>query len=503
MKGVIFETNEINLWNKLLEERDKLDAKDSIGDKHQYCFNSILHILKSYRPSPNGNGIKWSKEEKEAFIKLSYKEQRKMIVRKSQLQSTLFPYVNVDYEPYTYSERISDMAKKTYTKAQALLEKHSNTDFNLLDSTIQQEILQNLRIAYKEQYIKAGVKLSTLLFKKASLKGGDESKKEILECVKITKDLLNKKIPEISYMYYQLYKWSSDNERLFHTELTPYSLGLVREEARECYNHALECVVWEAIDEEAQREEWKQGIPVFAAELYLAAAIKYQSPLAFYLAALNYAPQGVWTNAYALIPHHACLRCAITLGSQSAIDMLIPYYGEGLDIPKSLIKFNMLGKYAQKSPQQRGLINGLDPYFDEKFSPDVLIDLTLHADGCVYGGSENAMGLSYAVYDKGIIKDPRDRDSTPESIKEYYLVMWQIIVDNLKSYTFSSNKRTLFDVLAQKIYSNLTYGLPSARPYIFPKEVLDLKIDFTKGLDGYGKEMDEESLNKLIAEDEE
>ncbi len=487
MKGVIFKLKEIDLWNKLLKELDKINAKDSVADKHQYCLNFIHQTLKSYRPSPNGNGIKWSKEEKAKFLKLSYKEQRKMIVRKSELKSTLFPYVNVDYEPYTYSERISDMAKKTYDKANKLLESHSKIDFNNLNPKIQQDILQNLRIAYKEQYLKAGVELSKLLFKKASLKGGDESKKEILECNKIVKDLLREKIPEISYMYYQLYKWSSDNERLFHTELTPFSLGLVKEEAKECYNHALECVVWEAIDEEAQREEWKQEIPVFAAELYLAAAIKYQSPLAFYLAASNYAPQGVWTNAYALIPHHACLRCAIALGSENALDTLIPYYGEGLDIPQSTLKFNMLGKYAEKSPQQKGLINGLDPYFDEKFSPDMLIDLTLYADGCLYGGSGNSMGLSYAVYDKRIIKDPRDKDSTLDSIKEYYLVMWQIIVDNFKLYTFSSNKRTLFDILNQKIYSNLTHGLPSARPYIFPKEVLDLKIDFNKGLEGYGK----------------
>ena len=169
MQGVMFELEEVNLWEEILKEleemRMNISSKESL---QQYFWDSTLHTLKSYRPSPNGNGIKWSKEEKEAFIQLSLKEQRKMIVRKSELQSTLFPYVNVDYEPYTYSERMSDMAKKTYTKAQALLEKHSNTDFNLLDSTIQQEILQNLRIAYKEQYLKAGVKLSTLLFKKAS-----------------------------------------------------------------------------------------------------------------------------------------------------------------------------------------------------------------------------------------------------------------------------------------------------------------------------------------------
>ncbi|RDU58802.1 hypothetical protein CQA53_11855, partial [Helicobacter didelphidarum] len=202
-------------------------------------------------PSPNGNGIKWSKEEKEAFIKLSYKEQRKMIVRKSELKSTLFPYVNVDYEPYKFSDRISDTAKRTYDKANKILESYSKIDFNNLDSKIQQDILHNLRVAYKEQYLKAGVKLSQLLFKKAFLKGGDESRKEIQECNKIVQELMREKIPENSYMYYQLYKWSIDNDRLFHTDITPHSLGLLREEALECYNHALECVVWEAIDEEA------------------------------------------------------------------------------------------------------------------------------------------------------------------------------------------------------------------------------------------------------------
>ena len=506
MQGVIFELEEVNLWEEILKEleemRINISSKESL---QQYFWDSTLHILKSYRPSPNGNGIKWSKEEKEAFIKLSLKEQRKMIVRKSELQSNLFPYVNVDYEPYTYSERISDMAKKTYTKANKLLEKHSNTDFNLLDSKIQQEILQNLRIAYKEQYIKAGVKLSTLLFKKASLKGGDESKKEILECVKITKDLLNKKIPEMSYMYYQLYKWSSDNERLFHTELTPYSLGLVREEARECYNHALECVVWEAIDEEAQRESLQKSC--FAAELYLAAAIKYQSPLAFYLAALNYAPSGTTNESlkYALIPYNACLRCSIALGNLDALMTLMDNYKYGIRMMrKSPLTLKLLETYMTN--RSKDLINGLDPYFDEKFSPELIIDLGGYTVAAAYGGSIMQPGLSRLVkgwnYYRITIKDPRDRDSTPESIKEYYLRMWEMLVSVGNDLMIFKNISAR-QILAQKIYSNLTYGLPSARPYIFPKEVLDLKIDFTKGLDGYGKEMDEESLNKLIAEDEE
>lgn len=488
MKGAIFERLEISIWKNLRDEEKNYPTVNSEEAKIN-DLNFILKAIKSYRPSPNGNGIKWSKEEKARFIKLSYKEQRKMIVRKSELQSTLFPYVNVDYEPYTYSERISDMAKKTYTKATKLLESHSKIDFNNLNPKIQQDILHNLRVAYKEQYLKAGTELSKLLFKKAFLKGGDESKKEILECNKIVKDLLHEKIPEISYMYYQLYKWSSDNERLFHTELTPYSLGLVREEARECYNHALECVVWEAIDEEAQREGHRQS--VYAAELYLAAAIKYQSPLAFYLAANNYAPGDIFPNSAfcSLILHHACLRCAIALGG-GGIETLASYYLRGIDLPKFPLKANRLKAYDKKTSIQKGLINGLDPYFDEKFPPDTLIDFTLLCDNCIYGAillddDGKWMGINWAVK-QGFIKDPRAKGSSPESIKQYYLTMWRVIVERFKEFIYPAfvTETSLF---SYKIYSNLTYGLPSARPYIFPKEVLDLKIDFNKGLEGYGK----------------
>ena len=488
MQGAIFEYLEINIWKNLRDEYKRQTAMKPEEVKiHE--FNFILTTLKSYKPSPNGNGIKWSKEEKAKFLKLSYKEQRKMIVRKSELKSALFPYVNVDYEPYKYSDRISDMAKRTYDKATKLLESNSKIDFNNLNPKIKQEILQNLRIAYKEQYLKAGVKLSELLFKKASLSGDNESKKEILECVKIVKDLLNEKIPEISYMYYQLYKWSIDNNRIFHTDLTSNTLGLVREEARECYNHALESVVWEAIDEEAQRPV--NASSLFAAELYLAAAIKYQSPLAFSLAAYNYSPNDIFPNSAfcSLMLHQACLRCAIALGG-GGMETLASYYIRGIDLPKYPLKANRLRAYNKKTSTQKGLINGLDPYFDEKFPPDFIIDFTLLCDNCIYGAillddDGKWMGINWAVK-QGYIKDPRTKGSNIDSIKQYYLTMWRVIVERFKKYIYTEfvSETSLF---SYKIYSNLQYGLPSARPYIFPKEVLDLEIDFNKGLEGYGK----------------
>lgn len=479
MKGVIFEREELPFWQRIREVMHAKRAQLPKDNQYyrQYKLNFMLSTFKSYKPSPKGNGIQWSKEEKEAFVKLSPKEQRKMIVRKSELQSVLFPYVSVDYEPYKYSEQISDSAKRAYAKAQGLLKRHNNIDFNALDSKIQQEILQNLRLAYKERYIKAGVELAKLLLKKA------QYPPEINECVKIVKDLLPEKIPEIAYMYYRLYK-------------DYFGLGLNREEAKECYNYALECVVWEAIDEEAQREVWEHTLT--KAELYLAAGIKYQSPAAFVAAASSYCPTGTpWTVDYAIIPYHACLRCSIALGNSDAIGILEQHYrlDEG-DFPISMLKVNQLRAYVKKSATQKGLINGLDPYFDEKFPPEYLIDVSSFAESCVYGGTPRDLGLASAKK-AGLIKDPRSKGATLESIKEYYVMMWEIIVKRFNAYSKVANPFTYGGYITHLIYSNLQYGYPSARPYIFPKEVLELEIDFNKGLEGYGKEMEQERLEKL------
>ncbi|RDU60607.1 hypothetical protein [Helicobacter sp. MIT 14-3879] len=494
MKGAIFKSKELPFWHKLSEIREKVAAEFNLPEDTDFIEwqkHFILQTLKSYKPHPNGSGIKWSKEEKEAFVKLSYKEQRKMIVRKSELKSVLLPYVNVDYEPYKYSERISDAAKRAYQKAKSLLDAHRETDFNSLDSKIQKEIFHNLRVAYKEQYSKAGVELAKLLFKKGQFAEYREEG-EIEECTKITKDLLYEKIPENAYMYYQLYKWCEYGRQSYASSY----LKLNEEEARDCYSYALECVVWEAIDEETQKKGFKNKR--VTAELWLAAAIKYQSPLAFYKAASNYSPNNLGFNEvgwYSIIMFQACLRCAIALGNNGAISRLEENYRlTAGDFPRSPLKVEQFRAYAQKSATQKGLINGLDPYFDEKFPPDEVIDLTSFIDNCAIGSvlnetdeGERWMGIGWAVK-YGYIKDPRTKGSTLKSIKEYYLMMWAIIVQNFRTYKNAKNPLEYYNgYITYLRYSNLPYGLPSARPYVFPKEVLDLEIDFNKGLEEYWK----------------
>ncbi|WP_436792139.1 hypothetical protein, partial [Campylobacter jejuni] len=104
-------------------------------------------------------------------------------------------------------------------------------------------------------------------------------------------------------------------------------------------------------------------------------------------------------------------------------------------------------------------------------------------------------GISRLVA-QGRIKDPRDSDATKESIKEYYLTVWEMIVSLIKLLDIKNLEKNVFHYIGTQIYSRLIYGYPSARPYVFPKEILDLKIDFSKGLEGYGVDPEEENDNE-------
>ncbi|HED6588327.1 TPA: hypothetical protein R5Z08_001833, partial [Campylobacter coli] len=243
--------------------------------------------------------------------------------------------------------------------------------------------------------------------------------------------------------------------------------------------------VWEAIDEEAQRNDRD----LLGAELYLAAAIKYQSPIAFLKAAQFYAPSGLTSEVldYALIPYNACLRCSIALGNKEALETLISNYKNGLRMMrKNPLQAQLLSTHGE----QRKLINGLDPYFDEKFKPEYIIDYGSFLTSLGYGGTIVYPGISRLIA-QGRIKDPRDSDATKESIKEYYLTVWEMLVSLAEMYNFIPMEKNVFHYISIQIYSKLIYGYPSARAYVFPKEILDLKIDFSKGLEGYGVDPNE------------
>lgn len=487
MKGAIFKKKELDFWKKF-DERHQKDTLNFPKDKSGRIIwlDTIHQTITSYKQAPS-NGIVWSKEEKELFESLSLKEQRKMIVKKSELKSVLFPYVNVDYKAYEYPTRSKESEAESFNKAKALLEKNKDEIFSDLDKKTSDDILHFLKIAYKSGNLEAGVNLAKLLFEKAKSSDYEGIFDDIRESVKITKDLLNYNIPENAYHYYVLYKWSSDYTRFYHKELNSSNLGLIEEEAKDCYNYALECVVWEVIDEEAQRNDRD----LLGAELYLAAAIKYQSPIAFYKAAQYYAPSGLTREVlrYALIPYNACLRCAIALGSKEALNTLITNYKNGL---RMMRKNPLQAQLLSTHQENRKLINGLDPYFDENFKPEYIIDYGSSLISLGYGGTIVYPGISRLI-EQGRIKDPRDSDSTKESIKEYYLTVWEMIVSLVKLLNIKELEENVFHYIGIQIYSKLIYGYPSARPYVFPKEILDLKIDFNKGLEGYGIDPNEKN----------
>lgn len=126
MKGAIFKKKELDFWKKF-DERHQKDTLNFPKDKSGRIIwlDTIHQTITSYKQAPS-NGIVWSKEEKELFESLSLKEQRKMIVKKSELKSVLFPYVNVDYKAYEYPTRSKESEAESFNKAKALLEKNKD-----------------------------------------------------------------------------------------------------------------------------------------------------------------------------------------------------------------------------------------------------------------------------------------------------------------------------------------------------------------------------------------
>ena len=174
----------------------------------------------------------------------------------------------------------------------------------------------------------------------------------------------------------------------------------------------------------------------------------------------------------------ACMRMAIMLGG--SLDELIACYANGVSVHNNPMREDELLQYAKN----RKLVDGLDPYFDELFPPDLVLDFGTQLDSGMYGGTSDYPGI-YRWIKTGKMKDPRDKDSTLATVKDFYQKLWQIII--WKSTYRINYKREItekyFTVDAYTmhlLYRKYASGFTSARPYIFPKEVLDMKIDFNK-----------------------
>ena len=100
----------------------------------------------------------------------------------------------------------------------------------------------------------------------------------------------------------------------------------------------------------------------------------------------------------------------------------------------------------------------------------------------MYGGTSNHPGV-YRWIKTGKLKDPRDKDSTQKTVQDFYNKLWQIILWEY-NYAVKFKQKTVENYFNRGSYtSHLLYrkyssGFASARPYIFPKEVLATKIDY-------------------------
>ncbi len=448
-------------------------------------FEIIQNRIKSFKQAPNG--MQWTKEEKQKFEKLSTTDMKKYLIQKMGFKTTLLKHLNLESE-YIYKKTTNQTALNQFDKAMKLLSSLDDiNDFSKLKQDTKDQIISSLRIAYNHADERAGAHLAECLFLNNKLDKNPNSKEQMIECANIYKAMCDKKIPDGYYGYYSLYVWSVDNDRLFNANITPGVLGLNKESAIEYFNLALESGVWGAIEDVANR------VPrtALAGELWISAGIVYQSASAFSQAAFHFSGYGVHPKADSNTFSIACLRMAIMLGSVGALKELAFRYENGKNVNKSQATSDLLIAYMLKR-RQKELINGLDPYFDEKFPPEPIIDFGGTIPD-VYGGTMYTPGLMY-LRRKGFIKDPRDKDASFDDIKHFYLTMWDVIVHNSnfikdKEWTFLSG------YIPEMLYDAYPQGFPSARMYVFPKEILDLKIDFTKGLEPELKTMYEKNNN--------
>ena len=215
---------------------------------------------------------------------------------------------------------------------------------------------------------------------------------------------------------------------------------------------------------------------ILAVDLFMTAGYLYQDRNAFELAMRN-ANYDVNSNNYEVF-YMACMRMAIMLGGN--LDELIACYTNNVFIHTNPIRAEKLRQYSHN----RKLIDGLDPYFDEKFPPDLVLDFGTQFFSSMYGGSSEYPGV-YRWIEIGNMKDPRDENSTKKSVLDFYKKLWQIIIHRANYFIeFPSetaiNYYGLYDYVAHLLYRKYPSGFASARPYVFPKDVLATEIDFDK-----------------------
>ena len=428
-----------------------------------------LDDLKSFKSAPNG--MKWTADEKAKFEKLSHVEKKKYLINKMGFKGgVILPHLTLD-TIYKYPNIIDATSKSKYDTAMNSISS-SNRSFKNMDKAAQDNILNNLRYASNKNNLIASKELADLLFSRIESVEESQGIKDIKESLDLYNKLIKAGSPDGYYGYYAIYKFTMDKNKLFYSSLTPASLGLNETTAAKYINEALKMGQKQALFDLAKDTEGS----IIAVDLYITAGYLYQDRNAFEKA-MRSASFDINKEDYEIF-YIACMRMAIMLGGK--LDELISCYSNGVSVHNNPARVNQLRQYAGN----RKLIDGLDPYFDETFPPDLVLDFGTKLHSGMYGGSNNTPGIYFWIK-KGKMKDPRDKDSTKQTVQDFYNKLWQIILWQTNyGMTFKKpieeNYFHNVTYTAHLLYRKYSSGFASARPYIFPQDVLATKIDYNK-----------------------
>lgn len=464
MSKIIFSPSKLEtIWSFLQKSQEK-----KFNDDPKLLYYIItLDDLKSFQSAPNG--MKWSAEEKASFEKLNHVEKKKYLINKMGFKGgVILPHLTVE-NLYQYPAIRDDISKDQYERAQNLLSS-SNKSFPNMDKSKQEEILNYLREAAYRNNLIAMRDLADLLFSRINHVEESQGIKDIKESLTQYLKLIKAGAPDGYYGYYAVYRFTQDKDKLFYSSLTPQALGVNEMLAAQYLNEAIKLGNKQALYDVAETTEGS----IMAVDMYITAGYLYQDRYAFSKAMRN-ASYDINKEDYEMF-YIACMRMAIILGG--SLDELIACYANRVSVHNNPMREDELRQYAKN----RKLVDGLDPYFDEYFPPDLVLDFGTQLDSGMYGGTSNYPGI-YRWIKTGKLKDPRDKDSTQKTVQDFYNKLWQIILWHTNyamtfTETITETYHTRDSYIAHLLYRKYASGFASARPYIFPKEVLATKIDY-------------------------
>ena len=466
MGKIIFSPSKLDVIMSFFQKSKEKKFNDS-PKKLYYAIT--LDDLKSFKSAPNG--MKWTADEKAKFEKLSHVEKKKYLINKMGFKGgVILPHLTLD-TIYKYPNIIDATSKSKYDTALNSISS-SNRSFKNMDKAAQDNILNNLRYASNKNNLIASKELADLLFSRIENVEESQGIKDIKESLGLYNKLIKAGSPDGYYGYYAIYRFTVDRNKLLYSSLTPASLGLNETTAAKYINEALKMGQKQALFDLAKDTEGS----IIAVDLYITAGYLYQDRNAFEKA-MRSASFHINKEDYEIF-YIACMRMAIMLGGK--LDELISCYSNGVSVHNNPARVNQLRQYAGN----RKLIDGLDPYFDETFPPDLVLDFGTKLHSGMYGGSNNTPGIYFWIK-KGKMKDPRDKDSTKQTVQDFYNKLWQIILWQTNyGMTFKKSVEENYfhnvTYTAHLLYRKYPSGFASARPYIFPQDVLATKIDYNK-----------------------